>query len=221
MSAAGCVPPEGAAELATSTSFSASKTFTFLFLTLGPFKIIGPFVLMTRGRDRDFKRRLALTSAGYAALGIIAAATVGVSTLESWSISVGALQLAASIVVFLVALREVMNQYAQEAPAPSGETQKSVRELAMPLAFPTIATPYGVAVVIMLAAIRSTHLVAIAALIVVVLALNVVAMLNADRVAGKPSLATLMSIVGMVMGVLLLALGIQAGVEALRLLEVV
>jgi hypothetical protein len=48
-----------AAAQAQAAPFSLGKVFTFLFLTLGPFKIIGPFAAMTRGRDGAFKRRLA------------------------------------------------------------------------------------------------------------------------------------------------------------------
>ena len=44
---------------AAAAPFSLGNVFTFLFLTLGPFKAIGPFATMTQGRDAASKRHLA------------------------------------------------------------------------------------------------------------------------------------------------------------------
>ena len=87
--------------------FSFGKVFTFLFLTLGPLKIIGPFAEMTRGRDAAFRRELAYRGAAVAAVGLLVAVTIGTRILDKWGISVGALLLTAGIVLFLVALRPV------------------------------------------------------------------------------------------------------------------
>jgi multiple antibiotic resistance protein len=144
------------AAAAPATPFSIGKVFTFLFLTLGPSKIIGPFVEMTRGRDDAFKRQLAFQGILISALAMLAAITVGADTLHSWGISVGALQLAAGIVLFLIALRTVLAQYAPKKPgaqAPESDNSPapSASDLAFsPLAFPTIVTPYGIAVLILL-----------------------------------------------------------------------
>jgi hypothetical protein len=89
----------------SQASFSIGKLFTFLFLTLGPFKIFGPFAAMTQGCDRAFKSQLAFKGIVIAALGMLVAATVGANTLYKWDISVGALQLGASIVLFRISSR--------------------------------------------------------------------------------------------------------------------
>jgi small neutral amino acid transporter SnatA (MarC family) len=57
----------------SQASFSIGKLFTFLFLTLGPFKIFGPFAAMTQGCDRAFKSQLAFKGIVIAALGMLAA----------------------------------------------------------------------------------------------------------------------------------------------------
>jgi multiple antibiotic resistance protein len=204
------------------TTFSLAKVFTFLFLTLGPLKVLGPFWRMTRGRDRAFKRRLALRGTGYATGAVIVAALVGVTVLQSWGISAGALQLAAGLLLFLVALQEVMRQY---APRPglvalegAGATPPSVSDLAFSLAFPMIVTPYGVALVITLLAIRPDKLPHIVGSTALVVGLNLLAMLTPDRALKTSFVSTGLAMLGVVMSVLMMALGIQVGIEALRLM---
>lgn len=93
---------------------------------------------------------------------MLAAATIGANILHKWGISVGALQLAAGIVLFLIALRPVLEQYEPkkpetEAQGSSASPAPSSSDLAFsPLAFPTIVTPYGVAVLILVVTLRRT-----------------------------------------------------------------
>ena len=91
--------------------FSPGKVFTFLFVMIGPLKVIGPFAKMTAGWDRGLKRRLAFQAIVIAAIGAFAAATIGSRLLQKWGISLGALLLTTGIVLFLVAIRVVMEQY--------------------------------------------------------------------------------------------------------------
>ena len=207
---------------------SLSKVFTFLFLTLGPFKIIGPFAAMTRGRDGAFKRELALRGTLVAALGLLAAASIGAYMLQKWGISVGALQLTAGIILFLVALKPVLEQYERrDAPsevAGSGAAPTAVpasRLAISPLAFPTIVTPWGLAVLIMVVTLWTGHALEILGVTVAVLVLNFVAMLSVERIVKTPFVVTALAIVGMVLGVLQVALGVQAAVNGLRLLGLV
>ena len=205
--------------------FSLSKLFTFLLLTLGPLKVLGPFSAMTRGRDTAFKRRLAVVGTGYAIVALVAAATVGVSTLQKWGVSPGALLLAASLLLFLVSLLEVLRQYAPRrpppaAPEPAAAALPSVSDLALSLSFPTIATPYGLALVIVILTIRPDQVLPILGLTAVVVALNLLAMFAADRILRTPFVATGLAIVGVVMSVLVMALGIEAGLDALRIMGV-
>ncbi len=203
--------------------FSPGKVFTFLFLMLGPFKIIGPFAAMTAGRDRTFKHRLALEATIVSAIGTIAAVMLGTKILRKWGVSVGALLLTAGIVLFLVALRPVMEQYApQEAGTPppvSGPAPKTSSLAYSPLAFPTIVTPYGIAVLVMMVTLAGgdpTKILRILGLVGLVLALDLAAMLAADRVLRTPLVKPVLGTIGSVMSVLQVALGVQAVVGALQ-----
>jgi len=213
-----------------SDPFSPNKVFTFLFVMIGPLKVIGPFAKMTAGWDRRLKRRLAFQAITIAAVGALAAATLGSRLLQKWGISLGALLLTTGIVLFLVAMQVVMQQYATHEQAESAAhpsaiaTPPSPAALAFsPLAFPTIITPYGAALLILLASMRSGQtaaLLGIAGIAALVLALDVVAMLTADRILTTPAVRPTLGILGSVLSVLQVALGVQAIVDALRLLGV-
>src|SRR5688572_10498511 len=152
--------------------FSFGKVFTFLFLTLGPLKIISPFAEMTQGRDAASRRKLAIRGTVVAAVGLLAAVTLGARILDQWGISVGALLL----VLEQYAARDARSEAAQTAST----SERPLRALAItPLAFPTIVTPYGVAVLIMLMALRPDHAFGILAVAAAVLVVDLVAMLAA------------------------------------------
>jgi len=206
--------------------WSLGEAFTFLFVALGPLNVIGPFATITNGRGAAFKRGVALRAFLVATIALLIAATLGAKTLQAWGISVGALLLAVGAILFLVALQPVLAGYsprqgrvratsATAIPAPSGP------ELAFsPLAFPTIITPYGLALLILLftlypLASGGLWILAIASF---VLALDLLAMLCTDLLAKIPFIKPGLTILGCVMGVLLIALGVQAVADGVRLL---
>jgi small neutral amino acid transporter SnatA (MarC family) len=213
-----------------STPFSPGKVFTFLFVMIGPLKVIGPFAKMTAGWDGGSKRKLAFQAILLAAIGALAAVTLGSKLLQKWGVSLGALLLTAGLVLFLVALDAVMRQYAapekkeEQAASPVGSPHPSPGALAFsPLAFPTIITPYGAAVLILLVSLRAGQSGIVAEIIglaAVVLALDLVAMLTANRILTTPGVAPALAILGSVLSVLQVALGVQAMIDALHLLGV-
>src|SRR6201987_6480792 len=129
--------------------WSLGEAFTFLFVALGPLNVIGPFATLTHGRGIAFRRGLAFRAFLVATIALLFAATLGAKTLRAWGISVGALLLAAGVLLFLVALQPVLAGYSPRwgqvqsnaaVPAPS-ETQLAIS----PLPLPTIIPPYGLA----------------------------------------------------------------------------
>lgn len=203
---------------AQTAPFSLGKVFTFLFLTLGPLKIIAPFADMTRGQDKTFKRKLAIQGILIGALGMLAATTLGASILQSWGVSSGGLLLAAGIVLFLIALETVLAQYKpkiHEEPHPTNIPAASSSLAFSPLAFPTIVTPYGIAVLILLATLRSEHLPEIFAVTAGILVLDFLVMLFADLILKSPIVSIILGIFGSVVGILQVALGIEVVLDGL------
>jgi multiple antibiotic resistance protein len=207
---------------AAVSHLSLGEAFTFLFVALGPLNVIGPFGTFTHGRGAAFKRGLAFRAFLVATIALLFAATLGAKTLQAWGISVGALLLAAGAILFLVALQPVLAGYSRPggrmqaaAPAPSEP------ELAFsPLAFPTIITPYGLALLILLFTLNplGSSGLGILAIASFVLALDLLAMLCTDLLAKIPFIKPGLDILGCVMGVLLIALGVQAVADGLHLL---
>jgi multiple antibiotic resistance protein len=205
------------------TPFSPGKVFTFLFLTLGPFKLLGPFHRLTQGRDAGYRMRLALGGLFYSVLALLAAATLGQSVLGKWGIGPRVLQLTAGLILFLVALRPVLEQYGarEQAEAAGTSTSSPASLMFSPLAFPSIVTPYGLALMMLLFAARPDRMPQLLGAAGLVLVINLVAMLSAHRMMRIPLVAPALSVVGIVMAVLLVALGVQTTVDALRALWVV
>jgi multiple antibiotic resistance protein len=141
-----------------------------------------------------------------------------------------ALLLTAGIVLFLVALDVVMRQYSapehaeEKAVSSASSPRRSPRALAFsPLAFPTIITPYGAAVLILFVSLRAGQtavVLEVIGLTALVLALDLAAMLTANRILTTPGVAPTLGILGSVLSILQVALGVQAMIDALRLLGV-
>ena len=205
--------------------WSLGEAFTFLFVALGPLNVIGPFATITSGRAAAFKRGVALKGFLVSTIALLFAATLGAKTLQAWGISVGALLLAAGAILFLVALQPVLAGYIQRpVQAPAAIPARSESELAFsPLAFPTIVTPYGIAVLILFTTLYplSTGGLWTMGVAAFVLALDLLAMLSADLIAKASFINRGLDILGSVMGILLVALGMQAVVHGLLLLGVV
>lgn len=209
-----------------ASHWSMGEAFTFLFVALGPLNVIGPFAAFTQGRAAAFKRGLAIRASMLSTVALLFAATLGAKTLQAWGVSVGALILAAGAILFLVALRPILAGYNmpgnRSQAAAAGLPSSSEPELAFsPLAFPTIISPYGLALLILLFTLYplGSGGLGILAIASFVLALDLLAMLSTDLLSKIPFIKPGLDILGCVMGVLLVALGVQAVADGFRLLS--
>jgi multiple antibiotic resistance protein len=203
--------------------FPLGQVFTLLFLMLGPFKIIGPFLKVTEGADDRLARQIALWATIFAALALLVAGVLGETFLSSYGVPLPVLALAGGVILFLVALKNVLEQFAPpEAPHDTAAARPdAVMKVALrPLAFPSIVTPYGIAALIVFLAFSQTleGRLTIGAVVVAIMALNLAVMLVARRL---PAVVTLvLTILGAVLGVVQVAIGLQIINNALRTLGV-
>jgi multiple antibiotic resistance protein len=211
--------------------FAAAQVFTFLFLMLGPFKIIGPFAKVTQGMDTATTRRVALTATVFAALALGVAALLGESILRNYGIPLPVLALSAGLILFLVALSQTLEQFAgphaqaddsaPTSPATTQPSKKAVIRLALsPLAFPAIVTPYGIAALVVFLAFSATPeaRLTVGAILLLIMALNLAVMLVTRRLL--PVLSLVLPILGAVLGVVQVALGLQIIHNSLKALGV-
>ena len=130
---------------------------------------------------------------------------------ETWArtvvLPVLVLQIAAGLILFLVALRAVMQQY--DVTYPPDRTEPPTLALAFsPLAFPTIVTPYDIAAVTILTALAPTTEISLmlTGVVYFILFLDWLAMLAAHIVVRWFSPLLLL---GVVLGVIQEVLGLQ------------
>ena len=230
LTCAGCIVAAGAANAMGAADVDVpmrqvtlGQFLPVLILMLGPFKIIGPFFKATNGASATQTRQIAMWSTLFSALGLLIAGFLGESILSSYGIPLPILVLSGGIILFLVALRNVLEQFETHEP-PSGEAKAApvaaMKVALMPLAFPAIVTPYGIAALIVLFAFSNGQQdrLTLAAAVVAIMVLNLLVMLSARRLATV--LGLVLPILGAVLGVVQVALGLQIINNALRMLGV-
>lgn len=213
---------QGGSELPAPRIPDLSQVFVLFFVMLGPIKIIAPFAAMTKGAEEGLSRKLAVRAFAIASATTLLAAAIGRAILENWHVSLGALLIAGGVILFLVALRQVLQQY---APAPEAEAahqpEPVLAAMAIRLAFPTIVTPYGIAAVIILLSVspNAGYAIGVAAALIGVMVLNLLAMLYARKILKVIGIMPL-QIVGTVLSVMQVALGVQMILGGLRMIGI-
>jgi multiple antibiotic resistance protein len=195
---------------------SPQNIFTMLFLMLGPFKILLPFVSLTKDLERNAQIRLATIAIGVAAIILGIAGFLGRRILDNFGISVPVIALTGGVILFLTALQLVLHStvVSDKAYARSADQMSGVA--VDPLAFPIIVTPYGLAAVIAfttLAQDNSSLTMTIGLAIAAILAVDWLAMIFAQAILKW--LGTALKIVAVVLGVVQVALGLQIIVRSL------
>ncbi|MBV8883330.1 MAG: MarC family protein [Chroococcidiopsidaceae cyanobacterium CP_BM_RX_35] len=149
----------------------------------------------------------------------LVAAVIGQSLLAKWDVSLPALLIAAGIVLFLVALQAVLQQYESPVREQSAPPTPSMAMAFAPLTFPTIITPYGTAaLILLLAAGKNTRDdFAILGIFLAIMVINLLAMLFAPQILKFIGVTTL-RILAAVLGILQVALAIQMIIKALVML---
>jgi len=212
------VLPSGAASAAelpgvaiATPDVGPRKILLILFLMLGPIKILVPFVTLTQGMDAGLRKQLATRSIVFAVAAIALAGVFGRVMMANFNVSVPVLALTGGIVLFLVALRTVLQQsFVSSARPRQGKIDPGLNLALTPLAFPTIVTPYGIAAVIVFATLLQEDLGAeliLAAIVILILAMDWLAMIYADAIL--KSLGTALQVFAVILGVAQIALGLQ------------
>jgi multiple antibiotic resistance protein len=206
---------QSASVLATRRPITWGMIFALLFLMLGPIKLLGPFAAATKDCDRVFRLRLATRAFLFSAAAVTIAGALGQQMLENFAIPVLVLEIAAGLILFLVALQAVMQQYDVTCP-PERTEPPTLAHAFSPLAFPTIVTPYGIAAVIILISLapaREIRLM-VAGVVYFILFLDWLAMLVAHIIVRW--LNPLLLLLGVILGVSQVALGLQLMLDGME-----
>jgi multiple antibiotic resistance protein len=195
----------------------AGEIFTLFFVTLGPLKVLGPFANRTRDVDDRRAREIAWWAFVVATIGATVGSFVGSALLDKWHVSVPAVTLTSGIIFFLVALKQLMEQYEPACAVPPEPLPAAPIAAACRIFFPIVLTPYGIAAVIALlsASTGAARTTMILGLLVLVMALDFLAMWFARRILVGVAMIVL-QVVGAVLAVLQVALSVQFILVGLR-----
>jgi len=191
-----------------------SDALIFFFLTLGPLKAIAPFAQLTQGTDPAFRRAVAWRATAIATIVVLALALLGDLVLENWHVSVAAVVITGSIILFCQALQLIMQPLAA-APSPTpqaaGQPPPSLEIASFPLAIPALVTAPGIAAIAAFMAIAGsdwTQRGIVLAALLVIMGLNLATLLNIEVISrhGSP---LAQRVFGWVLAVLQAALAAQ------------
>ena len=193
--------------------------FTLFFVTLGPFKLLGPFAQQTQELSSAALRGIAVRAFVVGLAAVIVGGYLGTTLAAKWNVSTAAIEIAAGLILLLVAARLVMAPY--EPPPVLPPLPPSRMAATLRLTFPLVVTPYGVAGLIAVLDLTTDgkSVATVYALLVVVMLLNLLAMLFVREIMRGPVLLVL-QVLGAVLGVLQFALAIQIIIRGLRDLNI-
>lgn len=188
--------------------FSISHIFTLLFLMLGPFKIIGPYAEIIRTADRKLAHKIAFRATIYSGVSLLIAAFLGETILKKYGIPVPILALSAGIILFLVAIMKIIQQFEVHKPKDENASIPSLEMALYPLAFPTIVTPYGIAAVVVLLSMAPDAKIQfqIGAVVLGIMLLNLAVMLLSRKI--PKFIGLILALLGAILGMVQVALGL-------------
>ena len=191
-----------------------SDALIFFFLTLGPLKAIAPFAQLTQGTDPAFRRAVAWRATAIATIVVLAVALLGDLVLANWRVSVAAVVITGSIILFCQALQLIMQPLAAApslTPQAAGQPPPSLEIASFPLAIPALVTAPGIAAITAFMAIAGsdwTQRGIVLAALLVIMGLNLATLLNIEVISrhGSP---LAQRVFGWVLAVLQAALAAQ------------
>ena len=192
-----------------------SDALIIFFLTLGPLKAIAPFAQLTQGTDPAFRRNLAWRATTIATIVVFAVALLGALVLENWHVSIAAIVITASVILFCQAFQHAHAALGRCTTAHPSKTPRSLRHPwrwpTFPLAIPALVTAPGIAAIAGFMAIAAgdwTQKGIVLASLLVIMGLNLVTLLNIEAIL-KHGSPLVQRVFGWVMAVLQAALAVQ------------
>ena len=197
------------------------KFFVVLLVVVEPLSLLPVLAGLTEGADDTYRRRMSVKAVGLSVLVCLFFAVAGSALLGILGISVHAFKVGGGILLFLLAIEMVFARPSGARSITPGEDAAAHHRgdiSVFPLAFPLIAGPGALAVILLAFAgvpMASVQFAAQIGVILVVLAITLALMLVTGpvmRIVGETGGA----VVGRLLGVLLAALASQFVMDGVR-----
>ena len=127
------------------------KFFVLFFVVVEPITLVPLFAALTEGADAAFKRRMALKAVIVSGIVLLLFAVGGSWFLRVMGISIEAFRIAGGVMLFLIALEMVFARESGTRTTSEEKTEALKRAdiSVFPLAFPFIAGPGAIAIVLL------------------------------------------------------------------------
>lgn len=193
--------------------FGYADIAMILFVTIGPTKAAIVMGTLTQGAEPALRRQIVIRAVLVATIVTLVFVLFGEVLLGIFHVSLAALKLAGGLILTIFALNMVFGDKGHEGA-------QAVPSLALgtyPLAIPLIATPQGLVAITAIAAGMSTvgQLAVLAAIVLAIMAFNLMFLMLADRIIKLLGVNVLM-VVGKIFGVLLAGLAMQLFILGLQ-----
>ncbi|MGH6890638.1 MAG: MarC family protein [Dongiaceae bacterium] len=188
-------------------SLGIADILIILLIVAGPLKPAIVFAALTAKSDAAFKRQVAIKTVVTASIVLLIFILAGEGILGVFHISLAALKLAGGLILLLFALGMVMGE---EKKGDAAAAPPSLSIAVYPLAMPLMATPQAIVAIVTMAAAmpKMQGAATLVVLTAVVMAINLVVLVFADKIIAKIGVAAL-QITARVVGLLLAALAVQ------------
>jgi multiple antibiotic resistance protein len=172
------------------TQVSILDALIIFFVTLGPLNALGPFAQATRGADPAFRRTVARRATAIAAAIVLGVAFLSEIVLEQWRVSLAAVVVSGSIIIFCQSLQMIMAPPASPIQPQGPERAPLSLELAcFPVAVPALVTAPGIAAIVIFMAIAGgdwRQMGIVLGALLVIMVLNLVTLLNTEEIRRVP-----------------------------------
>jgi multiple antibiotic resistance protein len=178
-----------------TTDFLA--TVVLLLILLDPLGNIPLLISLLRPHEPARRQHIVLRENAVAALLLIVFVFIGDWLLAVLRLSPSALEISGGLILFLIAMRMVFPAHGQH----EDDDDFAGEPLIVPIAVPMIAGPAALATVL-LSARQDPHLLSLLSAILVAIVFNTIILLAAERLArmfGKPGLAAMERLMGLVL----------------------
>lgn len=179
-----------------------------LFLMLGPFKLLAPYNKITAGADPQLTKKIATRSILFSTITLLVAGLLGNAILTRYGIPLPILAFSGGIILFLVALLNIIHQFDPIEEEAENEIEPTMKMAIYPIAFPTIVTPYGIAAVIVFLGLNPDikSQINIGLLVLGIMLINLIFMIFNKGIF--KIFAVLLPILGAILSVIQVALGV-------------
>ena len=186
-----------------------------LFVTLGPLKVMLPFILMTEKFEGYVKRKIALKATIISTIIVSFIAVIGPYIMDRWNVSTPAISLVIAILLFsqgFMMINMIKNPSSLFDVASEISKLSAVDKLAYSLSIPYIISPAGVAGILCIKIFNPAHyfgiLTLVLAVLIVIMLLNYLAMIYAERIV-KAITIPILALIGWIFSIFQLILAVQ------------